>query len=117
MNKNYKTIELMDPKETFVKGNIEKNKYIGYKNYVPRCPKTNGSKEDELMLNVMMYGFYLQELNLYLDTHPLDKDVIRLFENERENYLNLVKTYEEKYGPICLDTAKIRTEYWEWLNV
>ena len=112
-----KAYTLLDPKETFIKGNIEKNTYIGYKNYMPRLPKTNGSKQEEMMLNVMMYGFYLQELNLYLDTHPLDSEAIRLFKKTREEYLNNVKMYEDKYGPLGLETGEINNEYWEWLNV
>lgn len=108
---------LLDPKETFLKGNIEKNSYVGYKNYHPKMPSTNGSKSDELLLDVVIYDFYLQELNLYLDTHPLDKNALSVFKESRVKYLEILKEYEKNYGPIDLYSFYTNNDYWEWLDV
>lgn len=117
MNNKITNTEFMAPKETFEKGNIEKNIYLGYKNYIPKHPKINVSKENELLLNVMTFDFYMHELNLYLDTHPMDKEAIKLFKNAREMYNQYANEYTENYGPLEINTLKINNDYWEWLNV
>ena len=77
----------------------------------------NNNHQKMLMDQIRQYAFSVKELSLYLDTHPLDSEAIRLFKKTREEYLNNVKMYEDKYGPLGLETGKINNEYWEWLNV
>lgn len=73
------------------------------------------SKEcKECLKQLMAIDFVLVELNLYLDTHPMDRRAIA----EHNRYLcmrkPLVKKVEECYGPLI---HKTEAGYpWAWLN-
>lgn len=56
--------------------------------------------ENKLMCAIQMYDFYLYELNLYLDTHPDDKEALALFKEYNAKRETAYKAYNEKYGPI-----------------
>ena len=74
LNNNFNN-NLVPSNEGFLKGNMFKDEYIPYKNltYVNINPKSD--KESKL-LNVMQYSFAINDLNLYLDIHPEDKEMI-----------------------------------------
>lgn len=100
--------------EGFLKGNIEKNTYKPYKNYRVGDISVNGDK-DRLLLEIQMYGFYLTDLGLYLDTHPQDKTALNLFNETREKYYKRVMEFDKKYYPLnsCHSNKK---DTYEWLE-
>ena len=57
----------------------------------------------------------IQELSLYLDTHPNDSEAFALF----QNYVELEKTAREKYveqhGPLTQNDAALSSTY-TWVN-
>ncbi len=65
-------------------------------------------------------AFALQELGLYLDTHPEDGEAAELFSDYAALYKQGVETYQEKYGPLCLKDAVQNGSYlwskgpWPW---
>ena len=60
-------------------------------------------------------AFIIQELGLYLDTHPNDSEAFALF----QNYVELEKTAREKYveqhGPLTQNDAALSSTY-TWVN-
>ena len=50
-----------------------------------------------------MYGFYLTDLGLYLDTHSSDKEALRLFNETRDKYYKKVVDFEKMYYPLNSD--------------
>lgn len=58
---------------------------------------------NNLMQAIQMYDFYLYELNLYLDTHPRDKQALELFDKYNKMREAAYKAYSEKYGPITVN--------------
>ena len=62
-----------------------------------------------------MYDFYLVELNLYLDTHPMCQKALRKFSEIKEKRNAAYKTYVEKYGPLK-STDNINESYFTWVN-
>ena len=107
--------QVIDPKEGWIKGNLFANLYDPYKNYKPAKVEAKSEKE-ALLYQVMQYKFALIELNLYLDTHPNDNEMIRLY-NE---YLNIEKKmcdkYESMYGPLTLGSDNLNKNNWTWIN-
>ena len=99
--------------EGFAKGNIQANIYKPYKLINPSLPKTTNERERTL-LEVQMYSFAMWDLNLYLNTHPMDKNAMMLFDNYRNSYRRAIKEYESKYGALHLDSVNTSNSSWEW---
>ena len=43
------------------------------------------NNDNSLLRAIQMYDFYLYDLNLYLDTHPNDKNALAKFNEIKEN--------------------------------
>lgn len=65
-------------------------------------------------------GFVLVELNLYLDTHPNDKEAFAMFQKYAALAEEGRKIYEAKYGPLTSAAAASQEQYtwthgpWPW---
>ena len=106
-------IDLFTVTEGFNAGNMFRSEYDSYKNYkVGKLVARN--EKDQILLCIYEYDFALNDLSLYLDLHPENMQMYNMFKKinkERQYYVNV---YEEKYGPLELDS----TEYneYEWIN-
>lgn len=79
---------------------------------IPSCPRTE----------LQALAFIVQELGLYLDTHPEDGEAFAMY----QNYVKLLeqgkKTYVEKIGPLVQTDAALDNSYtwvygpWPWQN-
>ena len=106
-------IDLFTVNEGFNAGNMFRNEYDAYKNYKYGKLVARNEK-DKILLCIYDYDSALNDLNLYLDIHPDNMEMYKLFKKinkERKYYVDL---YEERYGPLELTT----TDYanYEWLN-
>lgn len=99
--------------EGFAKGNMQANIYKPYKLINPTLPTVSNDRE-RLLLEVQKYSFAMWDLNLYLNTHPTDRNVMMLFEQYRTSYKKALNDYESKYGPLHLDAVNTNSGYWEW---
>ena len=107
--------QMLDPYQGFIKGNLFANLYDGYKNYKPE--ELNPSNEkDALMYQLMQYKFALIDLNLYLDTHPDDNNVLNLYQQYLTIEKQMCNKYESMYGPITLDSVYLGNNSWNWDN-
>lgn len=111
--KQYKNSKYFFPEEGFLKGNMFAKEYKPYKNYKePKLKVTN--EKEELMYKLMAYNFAFNDLNLYLDIYPEDKEALELFKKYVLEYKKIKKEYAIKYGPILLEQAKY--DNYEWIN-
>lgn len=62
----------------FSKGNMFNNLYDPYKNYKYERVVAN-NKQEELLLEIMALSFAINDLNLYLDLHPTDEEMLKKF--------------------------------------
>lgn len=53
-----------------------------------------------LLKVIQMYDFYLYDLNLFLDTHPNDRNALAKFNEIKERKKKAVEAYNENYGPL-----------------
>lgn len=53
-----------------------------------------------LLCAIQMYGFYLYDLNLFLDSHPNDKKALAKFNDINRQLKAAVQLYNDKYGPL-----------------
>jgi len=105
---------ILNTEEGFKRGNMFKNLYNEYKNYKPKKLTANNERED-MLLQIMEYTFAMIDINLYLDVYPNDKDALKLFNTYLNNKKELVNMYEEKYGPLTID-SDFQKNNWLWDN-
>lgn len=108
-----RTDSFYNPNEGFAKGNMQSNIYKPYKLVNPSLPPVSNERE-RLLLDVQMYSFAMWDLNLYLNTHPTDRNAMSLFDNYRNSYRRAVNEYENKYGSLNLDKVNTNGQTWEW---
>ncbi len=111
-NMNLST-KFLTAKEGFLKGNMFKDEYLPYKNltYLDIRPK---SDREAKLYNVMQYAFAINDMNLFLDTHPTDKDALHYLEELIKEEKDAKKEYMEKYGPLTV--TKTKGEEFKWID-
>lgn len=109
------TPQLLDPTQGLIRGNLFANLYDPYKNYKPVMLNPENEKE-ALLYQVMQYKFSLTDLNLYLDMHPNDQEVIALYNKYLAIEKQMCDKYEKMYGPLTLDSNFLGTNSWNWKN-
>ena len=74
----------------------------------------NNSNKEELLMQIRELRFSINDLALYLDTHPCDKRAIRIH-NEYSNMLKkLIDEYQKKYGPLTIECP---CNKWRWIDL
>ena len=114
-NNNYQNDNLFNPYEGLIRGNLFKNIYDPYKNQKPYTikPMNNQAK---MLTDIDSLEFALIDLNLYLDIYPDDKNTIALFNKYRNEQNELLNEYQNKYGPILLNSDALNNMPWMWDN-
>lgn len=59
--------------------------------------------------------FALVELNLFLDTHPYNKEALMAFKEYENKFKALLKDYQQHFGPITARETIDNTE-WDWIK-
>lgn len=112
---NMNSQNLYNPQEGFLKGNMFSNLYSEYKSYKPQ--KLVFKNEQEKMLYELdSISFAAHELNLYLDLHKDDQSMVTLFNDYRRKLEELTKSYEEKYGPLTVNSNVMEDKASSWIN-
>ena len=112
---NMNNQNLYNPKEGFEKGNIFSNLYDEYKNY--KAEKLNPTNDQEKrMYEIQAISFVAHDLNLYLDMYPEDQSMVVLFNDYRRKLENLIKEYENIYGPMTVDSNEMENNKFAWVN-
>ena len=60
-------------------------------------------------------SFTMDELRLFLDTHPRQSEALSAFAELRRHREKLMDSYEKNYGPICAYRAG-GSEKWSWVQ-
>ena len=108
--------ELYDPYNGLIRGNLFKELYDPYISEEPYEIKPMNDQA-KMLTKLDSLGFAMVDLNLYLDVYPNDKEKINLYNQYRREKENLLKEYENKYGPITLTSDSLNTFPWAWNNM
>ena len=104
---------LFSSMEGFTKGNMFANTYTPYKNYQPQT-LTAANEQERLFLQMAEAEFAAHDLNLYLDLHPQDGNILDLFNQYRRQGNQLMMEYEKKYGPLTTSSDTLNTSPFMW---
>ena len=102
---------LFDIYNGFIRGNMFPDLFNNYKITRPYDVKPM-NEQAELLTKVDAYCFAAHDLNLYLDTHPNDRDMINLFKELSLDSKMAIDEYEKKYGSLFVDSSV--TYPWAW---
>ena len=68
---------------------------------------------EELMKLIMQNKFAINDMALYLDTHPCDNNALRCHNEFVRKYKEYKEMYERKYGPLSIETEM---DSWQWVE-
>ena len=79
------------------------------------CNSNNNCRElrQDMLKNIMCYKFAVNDLTLYLDTHPNDQKAICLHKEYCKSLKELTDKYQKIYGPL---TIEFPCNKWRWLE-
>ena len=99
----------------FIRGNMFPSLYDQYKNYQPMMINPRNEKE-QYLLDLNQVQFAMHDIHLYLDNFPNDTSMINEFNRNRETYKEILKNYENKYGPLEICSDSLNKTPWQWNN-
>lgn len=70
---------------------------------------------DPLLQPVYEAGFTLDELVLFLDTHPCDMGALSYYRQASSRYAQAVSDYESQRGPLTIEGVN-SANYWTWVE-
>ncbi|CAM3975088.1 spore coat protein CotJB [Paenibacillus alkaliterrae] len=68
----------------------------------------------QLLHELQSVDFVLVELNLYLDTHPMDANAIQQYNHYAQLRQKIAQLYESKYGPLQNFGQSYSSTPWCW---
>ena len=72
------------------------------------------TERDILLKKIGTLKFAIVDIDLFLDTHPGDSEVLQKRAEYETQVLPLIKEYESKFGP--LTTSENETNTWTWVK-
>jgi len=72
--------------------------------------------QEQMMRQMQEIGFYLVELNLFLDTHPEDKKALAEYNAYAMQLHDLRRKYLESFGPVLNFGNQPAGEGFDWIN-
>lgn len=75
----------------------------------------SSSEKVELMRYIQQVGFAVDDVVLYLDTHPHDADAIAYYEKYKKLSREASKEYTNQYGPLTNENVNT-TNGWAWVK-
>lgn len=67
----------------------------------------------QLLQWINQVSFAVNDIVLYLDTHPEDEEALAYFNHYEELRRKALRNYEEHFGPLTIDTATPSSQ-WCW---
>ncbi len=68
----------------------------------------------QLARQVYETGFAIDDILLYLDTHPEDTQAMAYYQRLCQLYQNAIQMYEQAYGPLSI--TQITGDIWNWIQ-
>lgn len=69
--------------------------------------------KEELMKKIMAYKFAINDMSLFLDTHPDDEKALKYHNDYVCEFDKLTEQYENEFGPLNFETEM---DSWKWVS-
>lgn len=80
-----------------------------------RRPAMGDKNQQQLMDLINQCSFALNDVLLFLDTHPCDQEALSYFQHFHQIRLDALAEYARKYTPLTLDSISSCQDQWEWV--
>ena len=70
----------------------------------------------ELFEYINQISFAVDDVKLFLDTHPGNQEALEYFQKYKEKRMEALKEYAEVSGPLNVDTVSEHSDCWNWIN-
>ena len=78
---------------------------------------TNKRCKKDLLDWINVVSFAVNDVTLFLDTHPTDQDALAYFHEYSKLRNEAMQEYAKYYGPLTIDTTmESCTDRWNWIN-
>ena len=78
--------------------------------------KTCNYSREQLMNTINEVSFAVDDIKLYLDTHPDDEKALDFFKEKSMIRNEALKAYAAQYGPLTIDTGDDTcSRQWDWV--
>lgn len=78
--------------------------------------ETSNARE-QLLCKINEASFAVDDILLYLDTHPCDQTALSYFEERITERKKLMSEYAKNYGPLTIDdAAESCGDTWKWME-
>jgi spore coat protein JB len=74
------------------------------------------ASREELMKNFQVMCFVLDDITLFLQSHPNDPAALRNYEKYKQMKKDAERAYTEAYGPLQSDNVYV-TDHWTWADM
>lgn len=102
-----------EPYQGFIRGNLFPTLYDPYKINTPYEIKPM-NEQANMLTGIDSLGFAMIDLNLYLDLHPDDKKMIDVYNQYRIQKDELMKQYQNRFGPLLTNSDALKSYPWAW---
>lgn len=75
----------------------------------------SGTDQKKLLSFIYEVSFAIDDVVLYLDTHPCDKQAMEYYETYRRLRKQATEEYTRLYGPLN-DENVTHSSYWSWVS-
>ncbi|MEG7531915.1 MAG: spore coat protein CotJB [Hungatella sp.] len=70
---------------------------------------------DSLLTLIYQYGFAMDDVSLYLDTHPCDQNALNYYHQVTKLWQEAMEAYQTQCCPLMMDRVA-SCDYWNWVN-
>lgn len=71
--------------------------------------------QEQLLHHINLVSFMVNDLTLYLDTHPCDEEALSYFHKYSDLRNEALCAYADKFGPLTVDFNHSERK-WEWAD-
>ncbi|BCN29504.1 spore coat protein CotJB [Anaeromicropila herbilytica] len=73
------------------------------------------SEQEKLLYYIHQVCFVLDDIVLYLDTHPTDERALKYYEHYNRIKMEAIHDYSMYFGPLTDDHVNVENNVWEWI--
>lgn len=78
---------------------------------------TNKPCRKDLLREINLASFAVNDVQLFLDTHPCDQNALAYFQEYSRKRNQALREYAKYYGPLTIDTTVTSCmDRWNWIN-
>ena len=73
-------------------------------------------RQEAALIEIMKLQFVLVELNLFLDTHPDNRQALEDYKNTSRRLKEMIEEYEMRHGPLFPMSPHAVNGTWRWIR-